>query len=446
MAKRIMVVDGSAVSREIAARILREAMHDAEVTACGSGAESLQALSDNHFDLITTSLLLPDIDGLELCRNIRESNEHHHTPIIVISGDANERLQKEGFAAGVTDYFDKSQGYQAFGQFVKNFTQRNTGLVGKVLFVEDSRVAATITQRLLERHGLMVTHTVSGEDALRLIDENRNSEDQNYDLIISDFHLEEEMTGGDLLHTIRTRYRLSQQELPVLIITGNDETKDKVELFHAGANDFVSKPLIEEVLMARVRSLLLIKHQNEALQRQSLDIERVANTDALTGVYNRHYLVIQGTAWLASPRMLPLWAMVIDVDHLSKINDEHGLLIGDHVLAALGKLLMKHYPKGMVVRFGGEEFAVLLPGVESAEALEMGEKVRKAVEQLRPDDIPVTISMGIAGSTEFPDADLNTLVSQADKALYAAKEGGRNRVCISYPDTITALETRKASC
>lgn len=445
MPKRIMVIDGSAVSREIAARILRDAMEDAEITTCGSGAESLEALSSKHFDLITTSLLLPDIDGLKLCRKIRDSSEHHYTPIVVISGDADDRLLKEGFAAGVTDYFDKSQGYQAFGQFIKNFTQRSAGLVGKVLFVEDSRVAATVTQRILERHGLMITHTASAEEALRLIEESRSSEAEGYDLVITDFHLEDEMTGGDLLHTIRTRYRLSQQDLPILIITGNDDIRTQVELFHAGANDFVNKPLIEEVLMARVRSLLLIKHQYDALQRQTRTMERVANTDALTGVYNRHYLGVHGTAWLGSARMRPLWTMVIDIDHFKQINDSHGHLVGDHVLAALGKLLMLHYSEGMVVRFGGEEFAVLLPRVEQAEAIERGESIRSTIEQLKPDGIPVTISLGMAGSEEFPEADLNTLVGLADKALYAAKEGGRNRVCVAHPDSIAEIGLQKAT-
>lgn len=438
MPRKIVVVEGSAVSREIAARVLREAMEGVEVTICGSGKEAMEALSTHHFDLITTSLLLPDIDGLELCRTVRDSKDHHYTPIIVISDDDDNHLLKKGFAAGVTDYFDKSQGYQAFGHFVKNFCQCNTGLVGRVLYVEDSRVAATVTQRILERHGLMVTHTTSAEEAIKLIEAVGPGEAEGFDLVITDFHLQEEMTGGDLLHWIRTRYRHSRQDLPLLVITGNDDIKTQVELFHAGANDFVNKPLVEEVLMTRVRSLLQIKHQYDALQRQNKTMERVANTDALTGVYNRHYLGVQGTAWLRTRRMQPLWAMVIDIDHFKQINDNHGHLVGDHVLAELGKLLIQHYSDGMAVRFGGEEFAVLLPAVDEQHALLRGEQLRLAVEGLMPDGVPITISMGMASSAEYPDADLNTLIGLADKALYSAKDRGRNRVCLSRTeDTVT---------
>lgn len=446
MPKRIMVVDGSSVSREIAARILRDSMEDAEVIPFGNGAEAIAALSSGQFDLITTSLLLPDIDGLELCRSIRNSRSHQYTPIIVISGDADDRLLKEGFAAGVTDYFDKSQGYQAFGQFINDFSRRSSGVVGRVLFVEDSRVAATVTLRILERHGLVVTHASNAEEALGLLKAARNGEMECFDLVISDYHLGEEMNGGDLLHTIRARHHLSPHELPVLIITGNDDTKTQIELFHGGANDFVRKPLVEEVLMARVRSLLLIKHQYDALQRQTRTIERVANSDALTGVYNRHYLGVHGTAWLRSSRMLPLSVMIIDIDHFKQVNINHGHLVGDHVLAALGGLLKQHYAEGMVVRFGGEEFAVLLPCADEAAASERGEKVRNAVEQLMPDGVAVTISMGIACSTGYPQADLNTLVGWADKALTAAKEGGRNRICIAQQDTILEVELQQASC
>ena len=105
--------------------------------------------------------MLPDMDGLDLTRSIRRSVTHHYTPIVVVSGDADNRLLREGFEAGVTDYFDKSLGYQSFVDFVKSFCRRNSGLVGRILYVEDSRTAATITTNIMEKHGLMITHTTS---------------------------------------------------------------------------------------------------------------------------------------------------------------------------------------------------------------------------------------------------------------------------------------------
>jgi two-component system cell cycle response regulator len=108
---RIMVVDGSSVSRAILGRILREELEGVEVTTCESGEEALALLKQQSFDLVTTALLLSDMDGLALSRSIRDTKQHHYTPVIVVSGDADVRLLKEGFEAGVTDYFDKSNGY-----------------------------------------------------------------------------------------------------------------------------------------------------------------------------------------------------------------------------------------------------------------------------------------------------------------------------------------------
>jgi two-component system cell cycle response regulator len=430
---RFMVVDSSAVSREIITRILKAEIDGAEVFACASGEEALAELEQGEYDLVTTALMLADMDGLDLCRRLRASRDHHFTPVIVISGDADERLLKEGFAAGVTDYFDKSQGYPAFGKFIKAFSQRNTGLVGRVLFVEDSMTAAAMTRRIMERHGLKVTHVISAEEALELLQPHgeMGEVDGDFDIVVTDFYLKDEMTGGDLLHAIRTRYSYSRQEMPVLMITGKDSAKTQVEAFHAGANDFVNKPLIEEVLMARVHSLLLIKQQYDALQRQAQKMEQVAITDTLTGVRNRHYMLEQGEALRANPKSQPFWVMIVDIDHFKQINDNHGHLIGDHVLAGMGQLLNRYFPDAMVVRFGGEEFAILLPRALGKDAVRRADELRMAAEALCPENVRFTISVGIAGGDEHPEADLNALLGLADKALYASKDAGRNRVSIT---------------
>lgn len=427
---RIMVIDGSGVSRELIARILSDTIPRAIVTSCKSAAAALKKLSDEQFDLITTSLVLPDMDGLDLCRKIRQSDSHAYVPIVVISGDADERLLEEGFKAGVTDYFDKSRGYKAFGEFIRSFCQRNIGLVGRVILVEDSLTAATLTKRVLEKHGLQVTHTTTAEATLALLQENRKSKSNSYDLVITDFHLKGKMTGGDLLHALRAHLHYYQQELPVLIITGNDDIKTQVEVFHAGANDFVNKPLIEEILMARVRSLLLIKHQYDALQRQAKAMEQAVGTDSLTGTRNRKFLVDHGEQILKELDGRPLSVMLVDIDHLSNINADKGHLVGDHVLAAVGQLLNKAFQDGFVVRFAGEEFAVLLPGWRGDDALQRAEAVRQDVEASHPDGVGVSVSIGAVSSDKYPDAGLDTLLRLADQALSTAKAKGRNQVCL----------------
>ena len=435
---RILIVDGSSVSRQILSRILQDEATHVTVDTCKSGKQAMALLDEHQYELITTALMLPDIDGLALCRYIRNSNSHKYTPVIVVSGDADERLRQEGFKAGVTDYFDKSSGYKAFGDFIRSFTQRNSNLVGHMLFIEDSKTAAAVICKILEKHGLKVTHTDSAEHAIALLEKQHDNPDieDPFDLVITDFYLKGELTGGDLLYAIRARFHYSQQELPVLVITGNDDQKTQVEVFHAGGNDFVTKPILEEVIMARIRLLLLIRHQFETLKQQAESMRWIAATDSLTGVRSKRYLVDNGDDFIQNTANQPVWAVLVDIDLFKKINDTLGHITGDHVLAELGTKLNKAFPNDMVVRFGGEEFSILMMNHTQTEALKKAERLRKDIEKLRPAGVDITISIGLASMQDHPESNLTQILALADKALYHSKENGRNRVSINLPEGI----------
>ncbi|MEJ2622296.1 MAG: response regulator [Candidatus Thiodiazotropha sp.] len=425
MVNRILLVDGSSASREVLIRRLQAAMPEIHISSCGTATEALAHMDEERYSLITTALLLPDMDGLDLCRKIRSSKRHRYTPVIVVSSDADQRLLHEGYNAGVTDYFDKARGFMAFGQFIKAFLSRNPDLYGRILYLEDSKTALAVTKQMLEQHGMEVVNVSSVEEALTLLEKARNEEALGFDLVITDFHLQGQMTGGDLLYSIRVRQHYSQQELPVLVTTGNEDTKTQVEVFHAGANDFVNKPLVEEVVMARVRALLLVKFQYDTLRRQAANLEQMATTDPLTMTRNRLYLVETGEKFLTD--QTDGWVVIIDLDHFKRINDTQGHLVGDQVLIAIGKLLNEQFQDGMTVRFGGEEFVVLGHGEAMPSRCEA---MRGAVEALVPSRVKVTVSIGLASNEDHPGKDLNNLLGLADKALYAAKDAGRNRVFI----------------
>lgn len=462
----IMVVDGSEVSRTLISRSLKAEMGDALITVCASAAEALDCLSTTKFDLITTALSLPDLDGLDLSQRIRQIALQRYTPIIVVSGNADERLLREGFAAGVTDYFDKSRGYAEFVRFIQTFTQHNLGLVGRVLYVEDSATAAEMARRIMERHGLLVKCVATAEEALSLL-EKRSSMDTEVDMVITDFFLKGRMTGGDLLHAIRAKLHYSQQELPVLVLTSITNEKTQAELFHAGANDFVTKPIIEEVMIARVRSLLLIKQQFNALRHQAEELGRLAITDSLTGLHNRRYLFEHGSRKLEKETTYPLWMYLVDIDHFKKINDKHGHVVGDKVLALLAEEFRQHFGKSnstpealyhgrrlgeigyqqsdgdpIVARYGGEEFAILVSHQTEEETMAQAEALRQRVELLKLADVTLTISIGIASAQYHPHVSLTRLLTLADKALYAAKKAGRNRIYVCNQEKPVALMKR----
>lgn len=444
--KTIMVVDGSSVSRTLLIRMLKEELTKTNIVGVGSATEAIAAMDETTFDLVTTALLLPDMDGLNLSRQIRNSNKHSYTPVIVVSGDADSRLLREGFDAGVTDYFDKSDGYKAFGTFIRSFMQRNSGLVGNILYVEDSKTAATVTIKMLEKQGLKVTHVTTAEEGLTILIANEHEGENDFDLVITDFYLMGKMTGGDLLHAVRAKLHHSQQELPVLVLTSSDDEQTQVEVFHAGANDYVTKPLIEQVMIARVRALLLIKHQYNALKIQAESMRWIAATDSLTGVRSKRYLLDNGESYLRESGKQPVWGILVDIDHFKHINDSLGHITGDHVLADLGKALDDAFSDGMVVRFGGEEFCILFRDDDYENAVRRAEKLRADIEILKPSGVDITASVGMCCSEDHPNQPLSQFLNLADKALYFSKENGRNQVSVNTTEgplqiNAAALET-----
>ena len=432
--KKIMVIDGSRVARAVLSAGFTEQIPGATVITCASAEDALKHLAIEHFDIITISIMLPDMDGLKLSRKIRHSNQvHRYTPIIIVSGDADQRLLAEGFDAGVTDYFDKSLGDELFVKFIKSFIERNRGLVGNVLYIEDSPSAAMVTRRILEKHGLQVTHVTSAEEGLEVLNRANASGDNEFDIIITDFFLKGSMTGGDLLYAIRVKHHYSQQEMPVLVVTVSDNEEKQAEVFHAGANDFVTKPIYEGVLIARVRSLITIRQQYSALAKKSDELTLMATTDSLTGTRNKRYLLDNGEKFLRDESHQPVSAFLLDIDLFKKLNDTRGHITGDHVLEALGSLLNQIFTNhhAIVSRFGGEEFCVLVADLDSRQAAQEAEIMRSRIERLKPLGIPVTCSVGVCSSDTNEFDSLTQFIDIADKALYKAKDAGRNRVVIA---------------
>ncbi|MHB1587276.1 MAG: GGDEF domain-containing response regulator [Acidiferrobacteraceae bacterium] len=426
---RILVIDSSRVSRKVISRAL-ETEIDAdgvEITAVGTAQEALQILKRMRFDLITCSILLPDMYGVDLCKMIRKTDAHRFTPFIVVTAEPHARLMREGFSAGVTDYYNKTQGFRDFVHFIRGFAERHAGLVGKVLYLEDSDADAEVTKGIMERHGLEVVRVASAEQALKVVD-------GGFDLIVADFFLKDGLSGGDFLHTIRCGLRYSREELPVLMMTAREDRTMQAEIFHAGGNDFVTKPVMEEILISRIRSLLLIKQQFYQLRRQSDELRRMATTDSLTGTYNKRYILDRAPPALADLETYPAWLALVDLDHFKEINDRHGHLVGDQVLEGIGALLNRAARKGdIIARVGGEEFALLLMSRTVTQCRSEMELLREAIEHLKPAGIAVSASIGVATNFNRSDARFTDLFSEADETLYAAKRAGRNRVFFYAP-------------
>jgi CheY-like chemotaxis protein len=249
---RVMVVDGSKVARKLIAQLLEKELPGVSVITCESGADAQRELQAGVIDLITTALRLPDMDGMELAHYVREHAPQAYIPIVAVSGDVQERLVRRELGDEVTDYFDKAQGFAALAEFIRGYVRPEQHSSGEVLYVEDSRVVALATRRMLEKYGLTVTHVISAEDAVAILESARAEGELGTDLVLTDVNLKGELSGGDLLARIRDEYGYGKGRLPVLVMTGDDNPKNQAKLLKAGANDLVQKPIEERLLMTKL--------------------------------------------------------------------------------------------------------------------------------------------------------------------------------------------------
>jgi CheY-like chemotaxis protein len=249
---RVMVVDGSRVVRQLITRVLEKELDGVDIVTCATGAEAVEQLHRGVVDFITVALRLPDMDGLELARIVRETAPQIYVPIVVVSGDVDQRLQARELGEFVTDYFDKALGFTALAEFIRGYVRPEGGAEGEVLYVEDSRVVALATRRMMEKYGLTVHHVISVEDALARLDTARVQGRIGCDIVLTDVSLKGELTGGDLLGRIRGEFGYGKGQLPVLVMTGDENPVTQSALLRGGANDLVVKPIDEKRLITKL--------------------------------------------------------------------------------------------------------------------------------------------------------------------------------------------------
>jgi CheY-like chemotaxis protein len=271
-APRVLVVDGSRVARLLISQVLHQTLPNAVVIACASGAEARTQLESGVVDLVTTALMLPDMDGTELAQYVREHAPQAYIPIIVVSGNVDERLAQRALGDAVTDYFDKSRGYAALAEFIRGYVAPPTQAEGHVLYVEDSKVVALATRRMLEKYGLTVTHVASVEEALAAVREAREAGRNPADIVLTDVYLKGGATGKTLLEHLRGEFGYTRETLPALVMTADDNPANQAALLRAGANDLVHKPVEERLLVTKLLFQLRVAQRlREQAARQPAD-------------------------------------------------------------------------------------------------------------------------------------------------------------------------------
>ncbi len=298
--------------------------------------------------------------------------------------------------------------------------------MAKILVVDDSRLISHVAKTILTQRGHEVILAQDGLAGLQA------AKSECPDLILLDLIMPV-MDGYQMCQNLKEED--STKEIPIIMLTSKAEPADKVRGLELGALDYVTKPFDEGELVTRVNIQLRLKQLYEALQEKNRRLQELANRDGLTGLYNHRYFHEHlSKDFLRAKRYHEsLSCILLDIDYFKKFNDTYGHQTGDIVLRALGQVIKNSIrDSDFAARYGGEEFAIVLYYTDGPAAVQVAERLRHMVEHcdVRDKDnvLHVTISLGVA---TFPHEQIRNhkqLVEYADKALYKAKENGRNRV------------------
>ena len=252
------------------------------------------------------------------------------------------------------------------------------------------------------------------------------------DLILCDLEMPR-IDGFKFLGMMKSRPDL--QDIPVLMLTGRDDRELKIKGLEQGASDYITKPFDAEELVARVKVHLQIKNLQDDLKRSNELLLELSNTDHLTGLFNRRYLMeALGKEVQRSQRKRgKLSLILLDIDHFKRVNDQYGHLQGDVVLQKVSLQLQKELRNyDLAARYGGEEFMAILPDATLEEAVFVANRVRMSVQATKfsgeLSELSLTVSLGVAMFSKRTCATVDDFIKLADDALYRAKANGRNRV------------------
>jgi two-component system cell cycle response regulator len=451
MTARVLVVDDLVANlRLLEARLVAEYF---EVLTATNGAAALEICARGQCDIVLLDVLMPGMDGFEVCRRLKQNPRTAHIPVIMITALDQPADRVAGLEAGADDFLTKPVNDIALITRVKSLvrlkmltdelmmrasTSSDFGLDeafdpmaldgegGKVLLVEDDHGTA---QRMTEVLG--PTHRVDCEtepqEALFRAAEN------DYDLAIVSLNLRQ-IDGLRLCSHLRSldRTRL----LPILVVADPEDNVRLLRGLDLGVNDYLVRPIDRNEMLARVRTQVRRKRFSDRLRDNVQMTIEMAVTDGLTGLHNRRYFERQLSILVnqAVAREKPMSVLVLDIDHFKQINDSYGHAVGDDVLREFSRRIRKAI-RGIDVasRMGGEEFVIVMPDTDAALSFLVGERLRQkiAAEPFRipesEEAIEVTVSIGISSLLSTDDTP-EALMKRADDALYTAKRAGRNRV------------------
>jgi two-component system, cell cycle response regulator len=450
---RVLIVDDEPVSvRLMSAQLQKTGWVTMEASG---GEEAIMKAKEDPPDLILMDVLMPGLNGYEATRRLKADSVTRHIPIILVTGLSSVEDKLDGLRAGADEFLSKPVASPELILRIKNMLKlRHYEEQLRYRAVPDD---ASITEQgpeewkegrfesarilvlacegdtrksihgQLEGEGYLVTS--GGDGALALLD----GPGASADLVI----LDAELPGADSLETWRRlKEEKAMSRIPLAVITGENDTEERVRFLTLGADDLLSRPVEPRELAARVGRLLKQKAYFDSLRSRYHSAVAASNSDGLTRLFNHAYFqkFLELELKRSQRQNHPTTLILLDLDDFKSKNDTLGHVAGDHILSEVGRRIRRCIREiDVPARYGGEEFAVVLPYTGSAGAQVVAERIRKALdsEPFLPgtpaSEIRVTASIGLATCPENGTAP-DDLTRAADSMVYRSKREGKNRV------------------
>jgi two-component system cell cycle response regulator len=424
-----------------------------EVLTANSGRAALDIIARERVDVVLLDVMMPGMDGFEVCRQIKRNPKLAHVPVIMVTALDQPSDRVEGIEAGADDFLTKPVDDIALITRVRSLarlkvladelmmrasTTAGLGLdagsigawaeataQGNILLVEDHPRSA---QRIVEGLGAAHAVVVEGDPQAALV----RLAEQNFDLLIVSLSLSD-ADGLRLCSQVRSLDRT--RHLPIIMLVDPGDEARLLRGLDMGVNDYVVRPLDRNELLARIKTQIKRKRHADLLRAKLDQGMEHAITDPLTGLYNRRYMEshLSTLVGQATQSGNTLAILVADIDYFKNVNDSYGHDAGDNVLREFATRIRRN-TRGidLACRLGGEEFVIIMPDTGLSRAMQVAERLRSCVAaepfQVNADlAVAVTASVGVSALDRRDDTP-ETLFKRADTALYSAKRSGRNRV------------------
>ncbi|WP_246129206.1 diguanylate cyclase [Colwellia demingiae] len=412
MSQRLLIVEDSKPIATVIKQIARSLKFDVVIATDLAQVENILS-TDTDFFAATIDYALPDaLDGEAIACVLS-----HGIPSIVMTGKMDDETRQKILSQPVIDYIPKENS-QAFLYLKRVLHWQQTNNKNTILVVDDSSSARNHIVELLKRRNFNVITANNGVQALEKLAQHKNIK-----MVITDLEMPA-MDGIELTNEIRRVY--TREQLAVIGISGASSGIHSARFIKNGADDFLRKPFCPEEFYCRIT-------QNIESLNNIAKIQHAANTDYLTDLANRRAFFRSAESRIKEyiNKKVPYCLAMIDVDFFKKVNDTYGHDIGDQVLKVIALYMRKHFGAGLTARLGGEEFAVLLHGLDTDYLHNKLDDFRReiAVSAIPAGDtsISITLSLGVV----FDSLDeFSKQMNEADNALYAAKENGRNQIVV----------------